>query len=132
MNFKEYYSRNSLNNQNLGVAKICSASIFAIDLRGEGSPVLRHSYRFTRSNDAAKKPSLLVSPSAQVAPCVPLRNRGSEFSLSPLRQRFEIYNFKKCRVQHLTVCYSLFNQRYKAGTMNFPFLPIDKRHPIHL
>lgn len=85
MNFKEYYSKNSSNNSNFGVGKICSASIFTIDLRGEGSPVLRHSYRFTRSNDAAKKPSLLVSPSAQVAPCVPLRNRGGEFSLSPLR-----------------------------------------------
>lgn len=47
-------------------------------------------------------------------------------------RRFEIYNFRKCRVQHLTVCYSLFNQRYKAGTMNFPFLPVDKLYPIHL
>lgn len=39
-----------------------------IDFRGEGSPVLRHSYRFTRSNEAAKKLLLLVSPSAQVTP----------------------------------------------------------------
>lgn len=58
---------------------IILASIFAIDFRGEGSPVLRHSYRFTRSNEAAKKLLLLVSPSAQVTPCVPLRNHRDEF-----------------------------------------------------
>ena len=95
----------------LALVKFRSASIFPIDLRDEGSPVLRHRYRFTRSNEAAKKPALLVSSSAQVAPCVPLRNRGLEFSLSlslcayaTTASLLEVCNFGKCCVQRPTVC----------------------------
>lgn len=55
-----------------------SASISTIDLRGEGLPVLRHSYRFTRSSEAAKNRCYLFYP-LRKWPNVPLRNHRAEF-----------------------------------------------------
>lgn len=52
-----------------------SASIFPIDLRGRGLPVLRHSYRFTRSSEAAKNHCYLFHQLRECHP-IPLRNHG--------------------------------------------------------
>lgn len=86
-----------------------------IDFRGEGSPVLRHSYRFTRSNEAAKKLLLLVSPSAQVTPlCFFAWTRGWTF-----RQQIRNLSILKNNVACSVFACAIYQRLIPAGTNRF-------------